>query len=374
MNIQPLSLLTPRIELVPSMRDLAVQVKDKINAYMSNGWYKQMESSICIYQIAANGHTHTGILALNDINDFDQGKIKKHEKTLTKREEEYFELLRSWKAVIKPVLLTFAPNDDLTNWMNTYLSVHTSSFRISIPEYGEVHHYWLVTDLNEIKTIQAIFENIPAVYIADGHHRTTAIANMSKRTEEEKQGLDFSHLFAAYFPDDQLDILGYHRIAALENEAAAEQLIVSIKNKFGLSLLQTPRLPLHKREVIVVYKDQFYTLDFSVNNPQSEVFPAIHDTYTLDTALLNDLVFTDILGVENVRSDKRITYMDGASGYTGMLWATQNDYNKIGFLLFPVAIEDLYYLSDQGDSLPPKSTWFEPRIRSGLAVCSLLQA
>lgn len=372
MNIKPLPLLTPRTELVPSMRDLAVQVKDEINAYMSNGWYKQMEPSICIYQIAANGHTHTGILALNDIKDFDQGKIKKHEKTLTKREEEYFELLRNWKAVIKPVLLTFAPNTDLTNWMDNYLSLHTSSFSIAIPEYGEVHHYWLVTDLNEIKAIQAIFENIPAVYIADGHHRTTAIANMSKRTEEEKQGLDFSHLFAAYFPDDQLDILGYHRVVALDSEAAAEQFIVSIKNKFGLSLLPTPRLPLRKREVIVVYKAQFYALDFSVNNPQSEVFSAMHDTYTLDTALLNDLVFTDILGVENVRSDKRITYMDGASGFTGMLWTTQNNQHKIGFLLFPVAIEDLYHLSDQGDSLPPKSTWFEPRIRSGLAVCSLL--
>jgi uncharacterized protein (DUF1015 family) len=373
MNIKPLPLLTPRVELVPSMQDLAVQVKDEINTYMSNGWYKQMESSICIYQIAAKGHIHTGVLALNDIHDFDQGKIKKHEKTLTKREEEYFELLCRWKAVIKPVLLTFAPNPDLTTWINAYLSVHTSSFNIAIPEYDEVHSYWLVTDPSKITDIKAIFEKIPAVYIADGHHRTTAIANMHKRTDEEKQGLDFSHLFAAYFPDDQLDILGYHRVVALDNEAAAEQFIVSIKDKFGLVVLQEPRLPLHKREVIVVYQGQFYALDFSVHNPKSEAFPAVHDSYTLDTALLNDLVFNDILGVENVRSDKRITYLDGASGWTGMLQTTQQDHKKIGFLLFPVAIGDLYHLSDQGDSLPPKSTWFEPRIRSGLAVCSLLK-
>jgi uncharacterized protein (DUF1015 family) len=373
MNIQPLSLLTPRLEKVPSMRDLAVQVKDEINAYLSNGWYKQMELGICIYQIAAKDHVHTGIIALNDINDFEQGKIKKHEKTLTKREDEYFVLLRNWKAVIKPVLLTFAPNPDLTAWINSYLSIHTSSFSITIPEYDEIHTYWLVTDPSEIAEIQTIFEKIPAVYIADGHHRTTAIANMSKRKEEEKQGLDFSHLFAAYFPDDQLDILGYHRVVTLADEAAAEQFFVSVKDKFGLSQLPTPRLPLHKREVIVVYHAQCYALDFSVNNPKSEAFAAVHDTYILDTALLNDLIFTDLLGVENVRSDKRITYMEGASGYTGMLQTTQEDCTKIGFLLFPVAIEDLYHLSDQGDSLPPKSTWFEPRIRSGLAVCSLLK-
>lgn len=366
MRIQPLSLMTPRTHLVPSLRELATRVKDDIRSYVDQGWYQTLAEGIAIYQIKKADHVHTGILALNDIRDFHLGKIKKHEKTLTRREAEYHLLLQEWKSVIKPVLLTFPAQPALSAWMQQYTAAHQPSFALAVPEDGEEHVYWLVTEPTDLEKVRLIFADIEAVYIADGHHRTTTIANFAQLPDEERAYLDFSHLFAAFFPDDQLQILGYHRLMTFANETEADEHWQMLNNNYHLEPLSAPRLPEKRRELIVVRSGQCYRLDLSDAARDLEASGPV-----LDTNLLNDWVFKGLFNVEEVRSDKRITYVDGASGLPGMLAATEQTPNAIGFLLHPVSFGELYALSDRNESLPPKSTWFEPRIKSGFAVYSL---
>jgi uncharacterized protein (DUF1015 family) len=360
MRIQPLQLLSPDQGTVPSLRDLAIRAKDDFPQQYANGCYRTLENAIVIYQIRANGRAHTGILANNDIRDFDLGRIKKHEKTLARREAEYHVLLQQWKAVIKPVLLTFPANDDFRLWIEDYTESHTPDVVLPIPEDGEEHCYWLVSEPAQVQAIKTIMANVEATYIADGHHRTTTIANFSKIPPSERGNLDFSHLFAAFFPDDQLRILGYHRLVTLDTAAEAVDFCQKINTLVSLTHLPSPRMPAHRREVVLVHNGQCHVLDFS------KIVGDEHQ-WTLDTSLLNDLVFMQILGVADVRSDKRVTYIDGAKGLEGMLEATL-EANKVGFLMHPVSFEELYHLSDRDETLPPKSTWFEPRMKSGLAV------
>jgi uncharacterized protein (DUF1015 family) len=366
MRIQPLSLLTPRTHLVPSLRELAIRVKDDIRSYVDQGWYQTLAEGIAIYQIKKADHAHTGILALNDIRDFHLGKIKKHEKTLTRREAEYHLLLQEWKSVIKPVLLTFPTQPALSEWMQQYTAAHQPSFTLNVPEDGEEHVYWLVTEPADLEKAQLLFADIDAVYIADGHHRTTTIANFAQLPDEERAYLDFSHLFAAFFPDDQLRILGYHRLMTFADEPETEKHWEYLNTVFDVLPVDTPRLPAYRREIMVVRAGQCFSLDLSALGQEIERLGPV-----LDTNLLNDLVFKHLFHVEDARSDKRITYVDGASGLSGMLAATEQTPNAIGFLLHPVSFGELYTLSDRNEPLPPKSTWFEPRIKSGFAVYSL---
>ncbi len=365
MRIQPLQLLSPNQDIVPSLREMASKAKNDFPEQKAMGWYNTLEKSIAIYQIEADGTTHTGILANNDIRDFDLGLIKKHELTLARREAEYHTLLQEWKAIIKPVLLTFPANDNFREWITDYMEGHAPDVELPIPEDGEVHRYWLVSEPAQMQSIRTIMANVEAVYIADGHHRTTSIANFAKIPPQERGDLDFSHLFSAFFPDDQLQILGYHRLLTLENEAAIDVFFGQICDTFNTTPLVAPRMPMHKREIVLVRKGHCAVLDFSTLDGIDEL------AWVLDTSLLNDLAFMQLLGVTDVRSDKRISYVDGAKGLPGMVKATQPP-NTLGFLMFPVSFDELYRLSDREEALPPKSTWFEPRIKSGLAVSSLM--
>jgi uncharacterized protein (DUF1015 family) len=366
MQIYPLQLLLPRIEEIPSLREVCTKAKNDFRSYVDRGWYEETaESGIYIYRIESKGRKHTGILALNDVADYKNGLIKKHEKTLAAREAEYHLLLRDWRAVIKPILMTYPENPTITVWVNQYTEANAPDFQVGFSDENEQHTLWMVTDPAAIRYLQDLFSTeVPAVYIADGHHRTSTIANFSDRPEIEEEGLDFRRIFCAYFADDQLDILGYHRILRLEEPITPDEFMENLDQWFPLTPLKEPRLPGHKREIVILTAQQAWSLDFSVSAPTA--------SHILDATLLNDLILSEIAGVLDVRADKRISYSEGAKGVDGVKGIIAGEPESlIGFLVFPVAFPDLFYISDQGDILPPKSTWFEPRIKSGLLVQSL---
>lgn len=365
MQIQPLSILVPRVDRIDGLAAFFEAAKNDIRQNVTNGLYETWSTpAIYLYQIQSGTRQHLGVIALNELDDFYEGRIKKHEKTLAKREEEYVHLLQEWQAVIKPVLLTYPAHPDLGARLRDYTLRYAPVLRADIPENGESHQLWAITEAEEITELQRLFaEQVPAAYIADGHHRTSTIAHMALKPAEERGDLDFSHLFCAYFAADQLDILGYHRLVSLPESLSMDAFVEGLSTAFQVTPLAVPRLPEAKREIVLVTAGRQFCL-----RPKS-----LPESHVLDATLLNEHVFRQMIGIEEVRTAKNIAYIEGDKGLDTLVELVKAQPDKAGFLLYPVAFEDLFFLSDQGAVLPPKSTWFEPRIKSGLAVHSLKQ-
>lgn len=360
MHLQPLRLLIPRTDRVPSVKDLTVRAKDDIRQFIAEGLYKESDvPALFLCRIATAERSYSGVFALNDIADFHEGRIKKHEKTLARREAEYLHLLQEWQSVIKPVLLTYPPQQEMGDWIEAYMSRNAPDVAVEVPEDGELHQFWAIKTPEQYRQLQQLFAAlVPEVYIADGHHRTTTIAHLAQTYPDGLNGMFFDQLFCAFFAADQLTIKGYHRVVSLPEGRTLDDMKALMKERLKMKPLEQPRLPLHRREVVAVFPDE--CLSFVLEMPV--------ETHTLDASLLSEQVFAAIWELADPRQDKAIRFVDGARGLNGVL--EEVNHGGVGFLLHPVAFDDLFYLSDQGESLPPKSTWFEPRIKSGLTVYS----
>jgi uncharacterized protein (DUF1015 family) len=289
--------------------------------------------------------------------------VKKHEKTLSEREAQYHELLRDWRAMIKPVLLTYTPAPPIADYLQQYIAAGSPTFEVFFKTDQQTHRIWHLTQPDAIGQVQTLFaEHLMGTYIADGHHRTTTMANLyAAYGATSPEGLDFSKLLCAYFDADQLDILDYNRVAeALENCSAAE-FLARIAADFEVVPLPAARKPMQKHEIVLLLQDSCYALRWK---PQADT-----DSVILDVTLLNNLILEKIVGITDVRTDRRITYIDGSKGIVGVEQARNIDPAlRVGFLLYPVDFNDMIRLADQGQSMPPKSTYFEPRMKSGLMV------
>lgn len=364
MRIEPFSLLLPKELPTKAINAFFEASKYDIRQNLENGLYSApVKNALYVYRISTQSSSSIGVIALNDVSDFWEGKIKKHEKTLTRREEEYVTLLKEWTAVIKPVLLTYPSKPVITEWLVQFSIANLPMIDFKVEETGEQHQLWAVTEPSDLEALQTFFsELVDCVYIADGHHRTTTIANLSKAPEGTQGNLDFSRLFSAYFSEDQLDILGYHRLLTLPDGLSVDQLLSGLQNWFEVEQLPQARFPSAKREFLVLTDSGTFRLTLKEEA----------ERHLLDAHLLNEYVFSGVLGLQDIRSASSIRYIEGSKSLSELHQFAGPD--QVLFLLHPVSFEDLFYLSDLGLDLPPKSTWFEPRIKSGLAVYSLVHS
>jgi len=210
-------------------------------------------------------------------------------------------------------------------------------------------------------------QHIHAAYIADGHHRTTSVALLQEQFEGQKHSYDFEHLFCIFIGADELDILDFNRVVDLPDSWQAETFPEKLNELFDVDPLDEPCRPAHKYELVLFAGGRWYALRWKQTLLES--FPP--EQVLLDVSLLNQFVLHDLLGIHDVRTDRRIAYVDGSKGIHGLQNAVGAGSNRIGFMLFPVKLEDMMRIADTGESLPPKSTYFEPRIRTGVMVKGL---
>ena len=324
-----------------------------------------------IYQIETRQHRrHIGLVALDAVEDFLAGQVKMHEKTLREKEEQQIELFLRWNAILKPVLLTHPPVAVLDAWLNAFTHRHKPLLSARFAKDGQVHRVWAVIDPAEIGHLQALFaKHIPSAYIADGHHRTTTVALLHDRYQDQREVFDFDHLFCAFFSTDQLDILDYNRVVEAPADLSPLHLLAQLSTLFDLEQLSDAEKPRHKHEITLLLRKEWFRLRW-----RKEILAAQPaDAVVLDASLLNELVLRDLLGITDVRTDSRITYIEGSKGIKGVQKVAKNGANRLGFILYPVSFADLQQLTDAGESMPPKSTYFEPRMRSGVLIKSLLR-
>lgn len=371
MQIKPFIATCAKVESIASPDIFCDNAKELYRAYRDKGLFEtHTDPALYIYRIEASHRRHTGIVGINDVEDFFMGKVKKHEKTLSEREQHQLELFLQWEAVLKPVLLTYPPNAPIQGWLDHYTRRHKSLFSVHLDKAHQTHRIWAITEPADIAEVQRLFaQHVHSVYIADGHHRTSTIALLHELADPAYQRFDFDHLFCAYFATDQLRIADYNRVVDALESLSPATFMAHLSRLFEIEPLAEPRKPQEKHELVMYLRTEWFALRWQ---------PRVLDAYpteqvVLDAELLNEHVLHSVLGIEDVRTDQRIAYVDGTKGFKGILKQVGHKRSKVGFMLFPVSFDDMMRLADLGESLPPKSTYFEPRLRSGIIVQSLLR-
>lgn len=365
MHIKPFRAVYPKLEFIASPDSFFSTVKEDYPAYKQDGFFIKTDTdAFYIYQILTPRRRYLGLIAASDVQDFLDGNILKHEDTLTALEQVQMHLLFRRNAVVKPVLLTYPKVDEIEQWMEDYIKSGSSFFSIDFEFEEEHHRLWKVEDAADIAHLKRLFaEKIPKTYIADGHHRTSTSALMyekSKDTDPEK----YRYFLTAFFSFSDLEIFDYNRIVRGLNDNTDAMFMAKLSQVFDIEVMSAPGKPSKKHELVMFFNHSWYRLNWRVK---------VLEKYTgrpvlLDATLLNEQVLAPILGIADERNDSRIKYMEGPKGIEGVREIVLRNENRVGFLLYPVGWDDFLKIADMGRIMPPKSTWFEPRMKNGIIV------
>ncbi len=341
-------------------------VKSAFESFRKEGVFIEEERpAFYLYEQVAHGEHFIGWVAGAAVSDYQNGVIKRHEDTLSSRESMFKEYLEVTDFNAEPVLLAYPDQPGLDDLMDKY--------RVQRPEYEyyttdrHLHRLWLVFDESDIRTIEKHFEKISAVYIADGHHRSASSALLAQdiARKNPNPSLESQHFLAFFIPESRLHIWDYNRLIKDLNGLTVEAFIDALKASFKVERLSARENPKpQKKHDLALYTDGHWyqlTYDTSVIDPSDPVSD-------LDVHILTQKVLAPILGIHDLRTDSRIDFMDGRKELEGLQAKVDSKAFKAAFALYPVSVDQLKRVSDAGKTMPPKSTYIEPKLRSGLTV------
>jgi len=318
-------------------------------------------ASLYLYRLIMGEHEQVGIVACCSVDEYDQDIIRKHERTRRDKEDDRTQHMLALRAQTGPVFLTYRASREIdTMVMETMMT--NAIFDFSAAD-GVQHTVWHVPDA--VRFVHA-FREIPFLYIADGHHRAASAARARAELREQSFGHtgdeEYNFFLAVIFPDDQVQILAYNRAVRDLNGLSKDQFLEALKKSFEITKGggETPS----GRGRWGMYLDgQWYALAL-----RSDVALAQGTVASLDVSFLQDLVLDPILGIKDVRTDKRIDFIGGVRGSEELRRVVDDGRAAVAFSLYPTTMEDLLRVSDAGEIMPPKSTWFEPKLRDGLLI------
>lgn len=365
MNIAPFRALYPDTKYIKSADSFFDAVKYEYPQYYKNGFFKKTsQEAYYLYEIRTENSKHLGLVVNLDIGDYLDEKVKVHEHTLAAKEQKTTDLILERKATIKPILLTHPENDELHQLLLDFKKSEKHFYKIKFEHDGIQHKIWKIIDGDIMERIRMIFREMPHVYIADGHHRTASMANLYKMSQEKNTKLNFRWMQTALFPFDQLQIHDYNRIVSILDDLSPVQLMAKLSRYFDIEEVKGPIKPEAKFQLTLLIKKEWYSLKWKKaileKHKEREVL--------LDAALFDKYVLGEIIGVEDVREDERIDYVGGSKRFEGIRQKMSKSESNVAFCLPAVTTEEFVKVSDAGKTLPPKSTWFEPRLKNGLIV------
>ncbi len=323
-----------------------------------------------IYMQTWNGHTQTGIVGCASIDDYINGNIKKHELTRADKEADRIRHVDECDANTGPIFLTYKGSHALTALINDFTTTHLPIY--DFKSEGEVaNKIWVVNEENVNADIEALFADVDALYIADGHHRCASAAKVGMMRREQNPNYtgdeEFNYFLAVAFPKDELRILDYNRVIADLNGMDKAEFIQKISDKFVVeSALQVKPYAPDERHTFGMFLDgSWYKL-----TAKPGTFDESDPVKSLDVSILQDNLISPILGIDDPRTDKRIDFVGGIRGL-GELEKRATTDMVLAFSMFPTSLDELIRIADAGALMPPKSTWFEPKLLSGLFIHKL---
>ncbi|MDD4758057.1 MAG: DUF1015 domain-containing protein [Lascolabacillus sp.] len=347
--------------------DVYDKAAENFAKFIDNGWLVQDEKEMYyVYAQTMNGKTQYGLVLGASVEDYMTGAIKKHELTRRDKEEDRMKHVRITDANVEPVFFSYPDNDEINAIVEKVISGKAEYDFVSVDGVG--HHFWLVKDDNDIKRITDIFETIPALYIADGHHRSAAAAlvgaEKAKNNPDHKGDEEYNYFMAVCFPDSQLTIIDYNRVVKDLNGLTPDEFISKLERNFIVeptgSEIQRPK-NLHNFSIYLDGRSFSVTAKpgtFDDNDPIGQ----------LDVTITSNLILDEILGIKDLRSDKRIDFVGGIRGLGELKERVDSGEMALALALYPVSMKQLMDIADTGNIMPPKTTWFEPKLRSGLVI------
>jgi uncharacterized protein (DUF1015 family) len=352
----------------PKVYEKAVE---NFNKFRKKDWLVQdANEQYYVYAQTMNGKTQYGLVVCAYVDDYMTGKIKKHELTRKDKEEDRMKHVRINNANIEPVFFAYPDNREIDEIVTKYTA--------RIPEYDFVakpdgfgHKFWIIDDSIDINHITELFAAMPAMYIADGHHRSAAAAlvgaEKAKQNPNHKGDEEYNYFMAVCFPANQLTIIDYNRVVKDLNGLSDGQFLQKLTENFivdkkGAEIYKPSRL----HEFSLYLSGNWYALTakpgaYNDNDPIG----------VLDVTISSDLILNEILGIKDLRTDKRIDFVGGIRGLGELEKRVDSGEMKMALALYPVSMKQLINIADTGNIMPPKTTWFEPKLRSGLVVHSL---
>ena len=339
-------------------------------ALIDNGTFvRDKQECLYLYELRAGERPRTGIVAAAAVGDYLDGRIRKHELTRLDKEADRANHIRTTMMNMEPVMFAYRYDREIDDLVKT---VKTAPPEYDFIDADEVRHrFWIVNKTDTIAAIISAFASVPATYVADGHHRTAAAAivsqEMNNRGGHNGAGPGHDYFLAVHFPDNQLEILDYNRLVAglngLDTDAFLNRLAASfIIEKTG----NRPVRPKQPAETGMYLAGDWYRLTV-----RPERYNAADVMAALAVSILSDLILRPILDIHDQRTDPRIAFVGGARGPAELQDRVDNGEMAAAFTLYPVSIQELMTVADTGAIMPPKATWFEPKLRSGVVVYSL---
>lgn len=367
-------IIKPEIDFTPGQDEHAPEVYNKAvenyKAFKNNGWLVQDNCEhYYIYAQTMDGRTQYGIVIAANVDDYMKGNIKKHELTRRDKEEDRMKHVRIQNANIEPVFFAFPDNDVLEKIIRDTTANEPEYDFVADDGFG--HTFWVINDEAVMKQITDEFAKIPYLYIADGHHRTAAAAlvgnekagqNPNHRGDEE-----YNYFLAVAFPASHLKIMDYNRVVKDLNGLTPAEFLNKLEHGFIVNDMgENVYHPAELHNFALYLEGHWYSLTarpgtYDDNDPIG----------VLDVTISSDLILRDILGITDLRSDKRIDFVGGIRGLNELKRRVDSGEMAMALALYPVSMKQLMDIADSGNIMPPKTTWFEPKLRSGIVIHEL---
>ena len=340
---------------------------EQFEKFQKNGWLLQDEQeNYYLYAQTMNGKTQYGIVLCAHVDDYMNGNIKKHELTRRDKEDDRMKHVRITNANIEPVFLAFRHNDVLAELIKKY-AAQEPVYHFKAPVDGFIHQFWVIDNKEDQDAITEEFSKMDSLYIADGHHRSAAAARVGAEKGEKEGRGEHDYYMAVCFPAEQLTILDYNRVVKDLNGLSEEDFLKALEKNFTVACKGEENYrPQKMHEFSLYVGGKWYSLEakpgtFNENDPIG----------VLDVDISSRLILDEILNIKDLRSDKRIDFVGGLRGLGELKRRVDSGEMKMALALYPVSMQQIMDIADSGNITPPKATWFEPKLRSGLVIHKL---
>ncbi len=369
-------IIRPEIDFPVGTDEHEERVYDKaaenFRLFRDNGWLVQdPEENYYVYAQTMNGKTQYGLVVCAYVDDYLNGVIKKHELTRRDKEEDRMKHVRVNNANIEPVFFAYPAQAEINAIVAKYTAeAPVYSFVAELDGFG--HDFWIIRDRTDIARITELFAEMPALYIADGHHRSAAAAlvgaEKARQNPNHRGDEEYNYFMAVCFPDDQLTIIDYNRVVKDLNGLTDDQFLQAISKHFDVEEKGTDIYKPNALHNFGLYlSGRWYSLTAK---------PGTYDDQdpigVLDVTISSNLILDEILGIKDLRSDKRIDFVGGIRGLGELSRRVDSGEMRMALALYPVSMKQLIDIADTGNIMPPKTTWFEPKLRSGLVIHELV--
>ncbi len=369
-----LHIIKPEIDLPEDVDHYAQEVYDKarenFDAFRKKGWLvPDEEAYLYIYAQTMNGKTQYGLVGCAAVDDYLNNVIKKHELTRKVKEEDRMKHVRVTNANMEPVFFTYPAKKEIDEIVAKWVDEHDAEYDFTADD-GFGHHFWVVNDLDVVKKLSDLFDEVPATYVADGHHRTAAAALVGaekrKNNPNHKGDEEYNFFLAVHFPDNQLTIIDYNRVVTDLDGMSDDEFKAMLNDSFVV-----------EEKGMEIYKpDQLHNFSMYLDGKWYSL-TAKEGTYNdddpigvLDVTILSNNIL-DKIDIKDLRTSDRIDFVGGIRGLGELKKRVDSGEMKAAFALYPVSMQQLIDIADTGNIMPPKTTWFEPKLRSGLVVHQL---